>query len=502
MINPSFNLNLLKQRYSNIVAYIQYLRKSGYMHSKNISPFWQDILDKRKNFPEFNEMITMRRNSTYPMADGNAFGDPWKRTEQEHTQAAHDVIIRSVPKDYFLKFHESYFGDPLVFEFDGNMLSAGGIINALTSYRIIQWLKKYKLISKPLRILEIGGGYGQVAYQLMQQLSIKSYTFIDLPENLFLCAFYMQANFPAMKVTYLTAKTVKQDNGFIFLTPDFLNNINQKYDLVINSYSLQEMNMESVKKYFSLIEKHLGSDGVFYSLNAHGKAGVIKPSDYPIQNFKLEGLSPIRTIPHHYMFATNPYEIILKKTKNNIREKDHYSSKIFDSLGFLYQLGLSTSIEKLSFHYVHNSLSQKEINWLESVYEWVTRKEYGEKNKYRTQLKVFPTYSQIQTYLMALLQYAGGDLQNAKKNMESVVHTLSEEYVQLYGYLVLASIYKLLHHESFSLFYLSKFQKKAPHLGKEASYLIDNCDTLADNIAAKIYLIRQKSQHFWNSFLR
>lgn len=498
-----FNLNVLKKIYNSSFAYITYLQKERYLdHSKNVSDFWQEILSKRRNFPDFNEMVTMRRNSSYPMADGNAATDPWKRSEQEHAKAAYDVVTQTVPKSYFLQFQESSFGAPLAFEFDGKMLSCGGVVNALTSYRIMQWLKKYKKEGVPLRILEIGGGYGQVASHLMQQLPVKSYTFVDLAENLFLCAFYMQANFPNIEASFVTARNTKQSNGFMFLTPDFLDKVKEKYDLVINSYSFQEMNIESVIEYFSFIKRRLNSEGIFYSLNAHGKAGIIKPSDYPLNGFKLEGLSAIRVIPHHYMFATNPYEIVLKNNSNIKKVKKFDSNTVVDSLGFLYQLGITNNLEKISSKFVRNSLSQKELNWLKSIHEWFGITDYTEKLKYITQTKAFAVNVQIQTYLIALLQYAGGDLQKAKTNMESIIHNLHDDYSQLYGYLMLASIYKFSNHKSFSSFYLSKFQKKAPHLQKEALHLIDNYDTLADNIALKIYLARQNSKRFWNSFIR
>jgi hypothetical protein len=102
------------------------------------------------------------------------------------------------------------------------------------------------------------------------------------------------------------------------------------------------MNRASVDEYFAHISQALAPGGLFYSLNAHGKAGIRRPSDYRVDLFDLVSFRPLRRAPF-FVFATEPYELVLGRhstTQNEIP----LVSEWLDALGGLVQLGFHDEI--------------------------------------------------------------------------------------------------------------------------------------------------------------
>ena len=141
-------------------------------------------------------------------------------------------------------------------------------------------------------ICEIGGGYGQLAKIIRQNLNAKI-LLIDLPEANFMSTYFLTENFPDLKFL-LYSKTNQQfidekiikDYDIIILPPWMeLNNI--KIDLFINTRSMMEMNLSSIDHYFSIINKHIKLGGFFVNVNRYIKNTVGTPvqlCDYPYDN--------------------------------------------------------------------------------------------------------------------------------------------------------------------------------------------------------------------------
>jgi putative sugar O-methyltransferase len=85
-------------------------------------------------------------------------------------------------------------------------------------------------ISNPV-VVEIGGGFGGLAYQLIKKIPGIRYIGFDLPENLLLQDYYLSCAFPKRNATLLPN----------FELPDF----DIKADLIINIRSLSEMLREA-----------------------------------------------------------------------------------------------------------------------------------------------------------------------------------------------------------------------------------------------------------------
>jgi putative sugar O-methyltransferase len=306
-VHPS--LSELRAIYDRAAAYIE----SAGDATGHLSEFWREHLsdDKRRNYPAFEEMLVMRRGFTYPLADRAKVED--REAERAYAEGAWRVVAPSVEPGWLDRVQESALGSPVAFALDGHTLTAGGVVNALTASRIAHWCARAGLTDRPLRVLEIGPGYGNVAHQLMQALDIASYAVCDLPENLFLAAFYLMGNFPDRSAAFAGQDddATLNESGLAFTIPPLVDRLDGPFDLILNSYSFQEMTRESVAGYFELAERLLAPDGVFYSFNAHGKAGIERASQYPVGRFRLESLRPVRRYPWQ-MFGTTPYELVMR----------------------------------------------------------------------------------------------------------------------------------------------------------------------------------------------
>jgi putative sugar O-methyltransferase len=171
-----------------------------------------------------------------------------------------------------------------------------------TQLFFIKWLyeiKKY--ISSKHKIqttLEIGAGFGGLAEKIIRNIKCK-YIIIDLPEANFLSSYYLKKNFPKLKFLlsnqlgnkkYLEYKHL---NKYDIIIIDPWTNIDPKikFDLIINTRSMMEMNKEIIYYYFQLIHKHISENGYFFNINRYVKDSVgypIKLIDYPYdKNWKI-----------------------------------------------------------------------------------------------------------------------------------------------------------------------------------------------------------------------
>jgi hypothetical protein len=118
--------------------------------------------------------------------------------------------------------------------------------------------------NRPKRILEIGGGYGEIA-RLWLTNSIapaESYVIVDIPECLFFAEIALKAEF-GDQVGYFDG----HDPGTrILLVPiPYLGDLTRSVELVVNTGSMQEMTDEWIDFYTEWLAKY--DTRYFYSLN-------------------------------------------------------------------------------------------------------------------------------------------------------------------------------------------------------------------------------------------
>ena len=117
-----------------------------------------------------------------------------------------------------------------------------------------------------IRILEIGSGYGALAYWFKQAFPRCSYTLVDLPECLLFPGLYLSLSRPDVRMTWELEK-----NPFGFrLVPNYMaEQLREPFDLVINTLSMSEMSIAQVRRYAALIKDQWINEGGFFFEQNH-----------------------------------------------------------------------------------------------------------------------------------------------------------------------------------------------------------------------------------------
>ena len=181
-------------------------------------------------------------------------------------------IVSKLPKSYVE-------GDPRCageygHEIDESLVNK----NTIRYYAIIKILHEKGIIpalrssDAPL-VLEIGAGYGGLAYHLSKIVPKAKYVIVDLPETLLFAASYLTIACPERSLYLYDSKNIRAACSTDFAGYDFvllptyalryLNNL--RFHLALNVGSFQEMNCEQLDTYLDFLKPRLS--GVLYSQN-------------------------------------------------------------------------------------------------------------------------------------------------------------------------------------------------------------------------------------------
>lgn len=369
------------------------------------SRFWAEIFGQRRIYPDLNDLMVCRREGTILGVGDDPQGS--RERERAYSERVHHIFRRMVSRDFAKRLPESTFGSPLVFEHEGISRSANFWINAATTRRVVEFVKQYGKAG-PLRVLEIGPGWGGCVYQLHHSIDVASYTLVDLPENLYISTLHLGTVLPSRKIEFIDVDggTVAEipASTISACLPGAIGRIRAKYDLVLNSFSMQEMDLESVREYIDWIETILSPEGIFVSLNSHAKAGIQKPSDYGYDKFHIHHWGVFRTTPAGF-FNTIPYEVVVGKRRDQSPE---YPAECQDGLGRLMQVGLDKDLEALSGALVRGTLDQSQQDLL-SGYNALFVSDNDDKRLRKLEELQKVDSSAIWPFVSALLLLARGD---------------------------------------------------------------------------------------------
>ena len=382
------------------------------------SKFWEGTFAERPNFPSVAEFLAFRRaNYGYGMADERqgSLAD-----ERAHTARAFEIFRHSVPLDRATVLDEATLGAPYIFPHHGVYRSSAFWTNAATSLRVQDILCERGMAERPLNILEIGAGWGCMAHQLHQLLNVKRYTIVDLPENLTLSATYLSCSLDRT----LRLGAEENDAELVCALPGDATALGVKFDLVVNSFSLQEMEIETVQEYFSWIAEVLTDDGIFVSFNSHGKSGVRVPQDYPLDKFRIETLGMFRSYPSG-LLNTIPYEMVLSL------RKDDRTLEIapLNSLCCLMQFGLGDDLKEICNAFVKQSLNNEMTQALRDLSGYFSPSPISREEALQNITTKLP--SQIVSYLRGLDAFARGATKESRKAMEEALDSGLKGFARL-----------------------------------------------------------------------
>jgi hypothetical protein len=379
------SLDQLRTTFERVTGVIQ--RNTALSHASiagKTSQFWRDVFAERPNFPDLNELMVFRRGGfAYGIGDdrqGSIDG------ERAYSERMYRIFSRMVDADLVGRLDESTFGAPLVFQHGGIERSASFWINAATSQRVRDFLSRFGKRG-PLRVLEIGAGWGACAYQLHSMLEIDSYVIVDLPQNLHISCIYLATTLPQRRLEILDVigEPVADipTKSIVGCLPATISRLNAKFDLVLNSFSLQEMSLDTVKTYMDWIEDALSNDGLFISFNSHGKAGARVPSDYGFDKYHLHHWGTFRLSPSGFL-NTIPYEVVAGRRRP---DSPGYTQFAQDGLGGLMQLGLDRDLDSFCHAMVHGTLDPKENRLLGDYARFFSAASHAERRDILTLLQ-------------------------------------------------------------------------------------------------------------------
>jgi len=128
-------------------------------------------------------------------------------------------------------------------------------------YQACYFAKLLSQIDRPV-VLEIGGGFGGLAYQIVTRLPRAKYIGFDLPENIFLQGYYLSCAFPQSKMLIYREglETITNDllaQYDIVLLPNFMIPATESSaaDLIVNARSLSEMPADTIAEYHQQIDR-------------------------------------------------------------------------------------------------------------------------------------------------------------------------------------------------------------------------------------------------------
>lgn len=178
-----------------------------------------------------------------------------------------DYLLEMDKQGILKKIDEPKIGNPFLISYKNKKISQDLCNSIHEFYSITEFLGK----TNNLQILEIGAGYGRLAYIFLNQLRNCSYSIIDVPPALFVAQKYLSSVFPKEKIfRFRTFKSFKQvKNEFEsarirFLNADQIELLPDNYfNLVINISSLHEMTREQIKHYIRQINRLC--HGYFYT---------------------------------------------------------------------------------------------------------------------------------------------------------------------------------------------------------------------------------------------
>jgi len=142
-------------------------------------------------------------------------------------------------------------------------------------------------------LLEIGSGFGALAYLLRKVVPDSTYICLDLPESLYFSALYLSRFYP--NVHLADARTDWSNltqYDFVFV-PNYLFHRLAKsrlrVDLAINTLSMSEMTERQVRTYCIGLSAMLGGRGAFFEQNHDNRhLGLCNARDYIRQTFPTE----------------------------------------------------------------------------------------------------------------------------------------------------------------------------------------------------------------------
>jgi hypothetical protein len=178
-------------------------------------------------------------------------------------------------------------GNPFGYTRDGVFIRAGGDYHHYYAHAIAKMMGS----SEKQLVIELGGGFGGLAYYLVRDHPQVTYVDFDLPEGTALASYYLMRSLPHVPIRLygeaeLSAEVLATP-GFVMMPSFEIMNMPSKSAAVsFNSYSLAEMAPAAIRVYLDQIARI--TCGYFLHVN-HNRNAVLSADKFEVEKrgFKL-----------------------------------------------------------------------------------------------------------------------------------------------------------------------------------------------------------------------
>lgn len=211
----------------------------------------------------------MYQNFFRDSCSGGLVGVPYKMTKDYSGAAAEDSYLRYFLSDalhridYWRELSSNRFeledlagpeiGNPFGVMIDGTLVRTGTEYQHYCAHRICA-----RLSSPGASVMEIGGGFGGMAYYLLRDRPATTYIDCDVPESIALASYYLLLAFPQLKFSLFGEAEQGMSQGpapGVVLLPAFeLSKIPAKsVDLTFSSHTMSSLSRDAAMEYLKQI---------------------------------------------------------------------------------------------------------------------------------------------------------------------------------------------------------------------------------------------------------
>jgi len=172
----------------------------------------------------------------------------------------------------------------------------------------------------PLRILEIGGGYGGLAMLFNESGHCRQYVIVDLPESLIYAHTFLKLTFPEADIRLCATESDVAhmgDAAFVLVPAQLSGKLaGEKFDVGLSTGSFQEMPASTARGYMHLLQNVLNIK-YFYSINYYLENKDLNRETSPLSDDERNLTSPELDANWEVLhFEINPPHIIMDSPRN------------------------------------------------------------------------------------------------------------------------------------------------------------------------------------------
>lgn len=266
-------------------------------------------------------VVTVRLGDVSTLEAGTERANPFERGRARRIHGLFlallwEYVRRRDPRAILERLEEPVLGDPVVASYRGRRISQDLCNSVYELYSATALFAGNR--PGPGGVLELGGGYGRLAWVFLEEFPTSRYILCDIPPALAVAQQYLTTVLPDRRVfrfrhfdDHNEIADEFAEAQIAFLTPNQLDLLEPLgVSLFVNISSLHEMRPEQIAHYLGQVDRH--TDGVFYTKqwqSWHNTEDdvVIGRSDYPIPpawRTIYERTHPIQRNFFHALYST------------------------------------------------------------------------------------------------------------------------------------------------------------------------------------------------------